>query len=84
MYVIDYIHYISVIMGALSGKVIILIIPCVCVLVIPSIIFIPIFVIYSGRNPTTIVPTTTTTEMIIEEGTYILYIILTFTHRVVC
>ena len=70
MYVIDYIYYISVIMGALSGKVMIVIIPCVCVLVIPSIIFIPIFVIYSGRNPTTIVPTTTTTEIIIKEGTY--------------
>ena len=58
-------------MGALSGKVMIVIIPCVCVLVIPSIIFIPIFVIYSGRNPTTIVPTTTTTEIIIKEGTII-------------
>jgi hypothetical protein len=57
-------------MGALSGKVMIVIIPCVCLLVIPSIVFIPIFVIYSGRNPTTIVPTTTTTEIIIKEGTY--------------
>ena len=53
MYVIDFIYYISVTMGALSVKVIIVIIACVSVLVISSIV-IPIVAIYSdGETETT-------------------------------
>ena len=47
LYVIDYIHYISVTMGALSGKVVIVIIACVSFVVISSIV-IPLVIIYSG------------------------------------
>ena len=82
--IIDYIHYISVTMGALSGREpsakVIIILACVCVLVISSIICITIIVIFSGRNPT-IVPKTTT-EKIITEGTILIYIL--FTYCMVC
>ena len=47
LYVIDYIHYISVTMGALSGKVVIVIMACVSFVVISSIV-IPLVMIYSG------------------------------------
>ena len=52
-------------MGALSGKVVIVIIACISVVVIATIV-IPIVVIYSGRQPTknpTKVPTTITIHM---------------------